>query len=82
MAAPPVRAKLRGRTIRKLAVAISPATLTHSCDGREQMIREAAYLKAARRGFEPGHELEDWLAAEQELDLRIAGAEVKQGFYG
>jgi hypothetical protein len=82
MAAPPVRAKLRGRTNRKLAVAIPPATLTHSCYGREQMIREAAYLKAADRGFEPGHELEDWLAAEHELDLRVAGAEVKQGFYG
>lgn len=25
-----------------------------------------AYLKAEARGFEPGHELEDWLAAEAE----------------
>jgi hypothetical protein len=82
MAAPPVRAKLRGRTNRKLAAAIAPATLTHAWDDREQMIREAAYFKAAGRGFEPGHELEDWLAAEHELDLRIAGAEVKLDFYG
>jgi hypothetical protein len=28
------------------------------------MIAEAAYYLAERRGFEPGHELEDWLAAE------------------
>ena len=30
-------------------------------------IAELAYLKAESRGFEPGHELEDWLEAEQEL---------------
>ncbi|MEC4748909.1 DUF2934 domain-containing protein [Methylomicrobium sp. Wu6] len=30
-------------------------------------ISELAYYKAERRGFEPGHELEDWLDAEQEL---------------
>lgn len=35
---------------------------------REQRIREAAYLRAERRGFAPGHELEDWLDAEQEVD--------------
>ena len=32
-------------------------------------IAELAYLKAESRGFEPGHELEDWLEAEQELKL-------------
>ncbi len=30
------------------------------------MIAEAAYYRAQQRGFAPGHELEDWLAAEQE----------------
>ena len=30
-------------------------------------IAELAYLKAESRGFEPGHELEDWLEAEQEF---------------
>lgn len=34
---------------------------------REQMIREAAYFHAAQREFSPGHELDDWLAAEAEL---------------
>jgi|GEM_PF-2121470 len=29
-------------------------------------IAELAYLKAERRGFTPGHDLEDWLEAEQE----------------
>ena len=32
-------------------------------------IAELAYLKAESRGFEPGHELQDWLEAEQELKL-------------
>ena len=36
------------------------------CDAR---IAELAYLKAESRGFEPGHELEDWLEAEQEFLL-------------
>ena len=35
------------------------------------MIAEAAYLRAAARGFAPGHELEDWLAAEAEVDARL-----------
>jgi hypothetical protein len=30
-------------------------------------IAERAYYKAERRGFVPGHELEDWLAAEREI---------------
>ncbi|MFZ2449460.1 MAG: DUF2934 domain-containing protein [Methylovulum miyakonense] len=30
-------------------------------------VSELAYYKAKNRGFEPGHELEDWFAAEQEL---------------
>ena len=33
---------------------------------REARIAELAYYKAESRGFEPGHELEDWLEAEQE----------------
>jgi len=35
-------------------------------------ITELAYLKAESRGFEPGHELEDWLEAEQDLMLSQA----------
>jgi hypothetical protein len=35
----------------------------------EQRIATAAYYKAEARGFEPGHEVEDWLAAEAELSV-------------
>jgi hypothetical protein len=37
-------------------------------DSREARIAERAYWRAERRGFEPGHELEDWLHAEREID--------------
>jgi hypothetical protein len=30
-------------------------------------IAERAYYKAERRGFTPGHDVEDWLAAEREI---------------
>lgn len=33
-------------------------------------VRRLAYLMAERRGFEPGHETEDWLAAEREIRQR------------
>ena len=36
---------------------------------RDAKIDELAYYKAESRGFEPGHELEDWLEAEQEYLL-------------
>lgn len=36
-----------------------------------QMIREAAYFHALQRGFAPGHELDDWLAAEREVALHL-----------
>jgi hypothetical protein len=35
---------------------------------RHRQIAEAAYFKAQRRGFAAGRELDDWLAAEQEID--------------
>lgn len=34
---------------------------------RRALIAEAAYYRAERRHFEPGHELDDWLQAEAEI---------------
>ena len=39
---------------------------------REEQIRLEAYLHAERRGFAPGRELDDWLAAEAEVDQSMA----------
>jgi|SRR5271166_866195 len=36
----------------------------------EDEIRRLAYLLAERRGFQPGHEAEDWLVAEREVRQR------------
>jgi hypothetical protein len=38
---------------------------------RRAMIEQAAYLRAERRGFAPGSEVEDWLAAEAEVDALL-----------
>ena len=38
------------------------------------MIEREAYLRAERRGFEPGHEEEDWLAAEAQVRSTLRGA--------
>ena len=42
---------------------------------REEMVRTAAYFRAERRGFAPGYEWEDWLAAEAEVSALVAGSQ-------
>ncbi len=44
--------------------------VSNDAQGRHRMIAEAAYRLAEQRQFEPGHELEDWLAAERALESR------------
>ena len=41
---------------------------------RRARIAIAAYYRAERRGFAPGHEVEDWLEAEREVDRAAAAA--------
>lgn len=41
-----------------------PATPTR----HDEMIAVAAYYLAERRAFEPGHDLDDWLEAEKQID--------------
>jgi hypothetical protein len=38
----------------------------------QRRIAEAAYYRAEQRGFQPGFEHEDWLAAEAEIAQRRA----------
>jgi hypothetical protein len=38
---------------------------------RAALIAKAAYYRAEKRGFAPGHETEDWLAAESEVDAKL-----------
>ena len=46
-----------------------------SSEDTRRQIAEAAYFRAKERGFEPGHELEDWIEAESEVMGRINGAD-------
>ena len=45
----------------------------HISEDRTACIAEAAYFIAMHRGYSPGHELEDWVTAENEVDARLIG---------
>jgi hypothetical protein len=45
-----------------------------SAEERRNMIERAAYFRAEKRNFAPGQEMEDWVAAEAEVDRELAGA--------
>jgi hypothetical protein len=49
-----------------------------SGDELNAMISRAAYLRAQARGFEPGHEVEDWLTAEAEIRAAMSGSRDKR----
>jgi hypothetical protein len=40
---------------------------------RQAWIEQAAYYRAEKRGFTPGSEIEDWIAAEAELMAHLGG---------
>ncbi len=42
-----------------------------SAEEVRKLIAEAAYYRAKKRGFTPGHEVEDWVQAEAEVLRRI-----------
>ena len=48
-----------------------PRPAAVSAADRHEMIAERAYLRAEERGFAPGHEVADWVAAEQEVDALL-----------
>jgi len=44
---------------------------------RAALIARAAYFRAMNRGFASGHEVEDWLAAEAEVDAELLRGSAK-----
>ena len=48
-----------------------PPVLRVTPEARRALIAEHAFLRAERRGFAPGHETDDWLAAEVEVDALL-----------
>ncbi|HYB32487.1 MAG TPA: DUF2934 domain-containing protein [Steroidobacteraceae bacterium] len=57
------------RTGKSAAAAAARVGLTP--EARHALIAQSAYLRAERRGFAPGQETEDWLAAEAEVDALL-----------
>ncbi|WP_333688812.1 sterol desaturase family protein [Methylococcus capsulatus] len=51
----------------------------HSGQSLEPMIAEAAYFRAEKRGFMPGFEMFDWLAAEREIEERMNVGRINVG---
>jgi hypothetical protein len=67
----PPRARAKSTTPRAKSTTKAPANIAVSENVRRGMIAEGAYLRAERRGFAHGHEAEDWLAAEAEVDALL-----------
>ena len=55
----------------KAPAATPPVRTRVTPEARRTLIAENAYRRAERRGFEPGHENDDWLAAETEVDALL-----------
>jgi hypothetical protein len=74
---PPVRTRVAASQTRMASPSplgnVSLYIVPRISEDRTALIAKAAYLIAWRRGFAPGHEVEDWLAAENEVDQRLAG---------
>jgi len=68
LTAPPIAS-----AIATYELAETPADVDESSRAElDRMIGEAAYYIAEQRGFEPGHELDDWLAAEAQIHDQLA----------
>ncbi|CRI67631.1 conserved hypothetical protein [Thiocapsa sp. KS1] len=65
---PPAASALEGKSISLRSLA------NVSAEDRLHMIHEAAYYRAEKRRFAPGHEVEDWAEAEREIDALLANA--------
>jgi hypothetical protein len=70
----PAKKRARARTATRVGQqpSVIAASVALSIDSRRAMIAEAAYLRAEQRGFASGHEEEDWLLAEREVDALLS----------
>jgi hypothetical protein len=56
---------------RKTASGPAAAKVAATSPDRAELVRMAAYFRAEQRGFAPGYEIEDWLAAEAEVAEKL-----------
>jgi hypothetical protein len=71
----PVKTRAPRKSAAAAAKAVTPFTSFVGPEKRTELIAEAAYFRAEKRGFLPGHDVEDWLAAEAEVDSKLLRAE-------
>lgn len=62
---------LAAGSISEEILATGPSIRGISSEEKFQLIAEAAYFRSERRSFTPGYELEDWLAAEADVETKI-----------
>ena len=62
---------------RRATAAARRTKATVTGEERRRLIAQAAYFRAERRGFAPGSELEDWLAAEADIDRMYPKSGIK-----
>jgi hypothetical protein len=69
--AKPRVAKPKARATMDAAASLTP-------EDRVRLVELAAYFRAERRGFEPGRDMEDWFAAEAEIEAQLAAVPEKK----
>ena len=70
-AAPRTKTPTRAAAPRSTKEIPPPARVELTRDELNKLISEAAYFRAKKRGFQPGHEVEDWIQAEAEVMRRL-----------
>jgi hypothetical protein len=70
-AQPAARIDADGHVVPSPAVVVTRGGPLIPASLRLDMIRDAAYFRAEARGFAPGKQIEDWIAAEQDIDELI-----------
>lgn len=55
------------------------ASIHYTSSEYHRMIAQAAYYLAEHRGLQSGHEIEDWLAAEREINRVLGVGEARNG---
>lgn len=71
MRATPNQVEPKAKPVRKRAGTVPSGVAAVTADERRKMIADAAYYRARERGFAPGHEQDDWLLAEREVDALL-----------
>ena len=69
----PVKAVKKTTVSKKKTAKTTRKTHNKAIDSalRQKMIEETAYFNAQQRGFVSGNALDDWLAAENEVNIKI-----------